>query len=191
MVHVVREDLHSAEELLALSKKAGKPRHSHRILAIRDILLGEKRMSVCARYGVKRENLRQWVACYNENGVEGLKDKPRSGRPRALPAEKIASFKSRIEAQPDPQKDGHTRWRAVDIQRVLREEYGVTYTSLHGVRTLCRALGLSYLTARPTHAQHDAQAIENFKKNSQKSWPKSKPPTPKKRSSSGARTKAE
>jgi len=190
MPHAVRRDIHSAAELLAFSKTSENIRHSHRILAIRDVLRGEPRGDVCARYGVTRENFRHWVSWYNESGVDGLKDEARSGRPKALPTEKLSTFKARIEAQPDVKKDGHTRWRAVDIQRVLREEYGVTYTSLYGVRKLCHALGLSYVTARPTHPKHDAEAIEAFKKNSRRSSPKSKRRTRTKRLNSGARTKA-
>jgi transposase len=191
MAHAVRQDIHTAVELLAFSKTSENVRHSHRILAIRDVLRGEPRGDVCERYGVTRENLRHGVLWYNESGVDGIKDEARSGRPKALPAEKISTFNARIEAQPDVKKDGHTRWRAVDIQRVLSEEYGVTSTSLHGVRKLCHALGLSYITARPTHPRHDADAIEAVKKNSPKSSPKSKRRTQTKRSNSGVRTKAE
>ncbi len=191
MAHAVRQDIHSAAELLAFSRTSENVRHSHRILAIRDVLRGEARSAVCERYGVTRENLRHWVAWYNESGVDGLKDESRSGRPKMLPAEKTLPFKARIEAQPDVKKDGHTRWRAVDIQRVLEQEYGVTYTSLYGVRKLCHALGLAYVTARPTHPKHDTEAIEAFKKNSRKSSSKSKPRTRTKRSKSGVRTKAE
>ena len=191
MAQPVRQDIHSAAELLAFSKTSENVRHSHRILAIRDMMRGERRNDVCERYGITRENLRHWVAWYNESGVGGLKDESRSGRPKALPTEKISTFKARIEAQPDVQKDGHTRWRAVDIQKVLREEYGVTYTSLYGVRKLCHALGLSYVTTRPKHPGHDVEAIEAFKKNSPKSSLKSRRRTRTKRSNSGARTKAE
>jgi transposase len=191
MAHAIRADIHSAAELLAFSKTSENVRHSHRILAIRDVLRGESRSDVCDRYGVTRENLRHWVSWYNESGVDGLKDEARSGRPKPLPVEKISTFKARIEAQPNIKKDGHTRWRAVDIQRVLSDEYGVTYTSLYGVRKLCHALGLSYITARPTHPKHDAQAIEAFKKNSPKSSRKSRRRTQTKPSNSGARTKAE
>lgn len=191
MAHAIRQDIHSSAELLAFSRTSENVRHSHRILAIRDMLRGELRGDVCERYGVTRENLRHWVSWYNESGVDGLKDEVRSGRPKTLPVAKISTFKARIEAQPAIQKDGHSRWRAVDIQRVLKEEYGVTYTSLYGVRKLCHALGLSYITARPTHPKHDAEAIEAFKKNSPRSSQESKRRTPTKPSNSGARTKAE
>ena len=191
MVQPIRHDIHSTSELLAFSKVSGTVRHSHRILAIRDVVLGERRVDVCERYGVTRENLRHWVAWYNDGGVDGLKDGVRSGRPKALSSDKLASFKARIEAQPDIERDGHTRWRAVDIQKILKEEYGVTYTSLFGVRKLCHALGLSYVTTRPKHPGHDAAAIEAFKKNYPESSRKSKRNTRGKPSNSGVRTKAE
>ena len=117
MAHLVRQDIHDAAELLAFSKTSENVRQSHRILAIRDVLRGEPRGDVCERYGVTRENLRHWVSWYNEGGVDGLNDEARSGRPKALPLEKISTFKARIEAQPDIKKDGHTRWRAVEDRK--------------------------------------------------------------------------
>lgn len=190
MAHAVREDIHSASELLAFSRAAESVRHSHRILAIRDVIRGGARQDVCVRYGITRETLRHWVLWYNESGVDGLKDEVRSGRRSMLPKEHRASFKARIEAQPSIEKEGRTRWRSVDIQRLLKEEYGVTYTSAFGVRKLCHALGLSYITARPKHPEHDAEAIEEFKKNSPRFSRTSKRRIPTKRSNSGARTKA-
>jgi len=110
----LRQDLCDAGELFKQSRTVGNVRHSHRILAIRDILLGCLRKDVCVRYGVSRENLRHWVTWYNEFGVAGLKDEARCGRPKKIENEKIAAFKERIENQPDQQKDGIVRWRAVD-----------------------------------------------------------------------------
>ena len=60
----LRQDLCDAGELFKQSRTVGNVRHSHRILAIRDILLGCLRKDVCVRYGVSRENLRHWVTWY-------------------------------------------------------------------------------------------------------------------------------
>lgn len=155
---------HTAEELLALSRKAAKARSSHRFLAIRDLVLGEARQVVRARYGISHDTLWQWVCRYNERGARGLEEAPRSGRPLKLQPQDVGAFKQRIEVQPDLEQDGVVRWRAVDIQRVLQEEYGAEYTSLTGVRRLCHALGLAYLTTRPTHPRRDDTAVQAFKK---------------------------
>jgi len=66
MAHAIRGDIHSPAELLAFSKTSKNVRHSHRILAIRDMMRGEKRVDICERYGVTRENLRHWVSWYNK-----------------------------------------------------------------------------------------------------------------------------
>jgi transposase len=133
-------------------------------MAIRDIVLGSLRKEVCERYGVSRETLRHWVFWYNKNGILGLRDEQRSGRPRLLSDEKLQSFKERIEKQPCQEKDGLVRWRAVDIKKILEEEYDVEYTSLFGVRKLCHSLGLSFVTTRPKHPRQDAEVIAAFKK---------------------------
>jgi len=166
MTQAIRQDVHSIEELLEQSRSADGIRHSHRILAIRDMLRGASRRDVCARYGVSRENLRHWVSWYNESGVAGLKDEARCGRPKQITGDQIAAFKARIEKQPDPQKDEVVRWRSADIQKVLEEEFGATYTSLFGVRKLCRSIGLSFMTTRPKHPKQDDEAVATFKKTS-------------------------
>jgi hypothetical protein len=61
----------TAEALLAASRCSGSVRTSHRLLAIRDIMLGRARQWVCEQYGISRENLRHWVRWYNEEGIAG------------------------------------------------------------------------------------------------------------------------
>lgn len=173
---------HTAEELLTLSRKAANARSSHRFLAIRDLVLGASRQAVRARYGIGHDTLWQWLRRYNEQGAKGLEEAPRSGRPRKLPLQDVAAFKHRIEAQPDLEEDGVVRWRAVDIQQVLKDEYGVEYTSLTGVRRLCHALGLAYLTTRPTHPRRKDAAVQAFKKTPPNAG---SPPTAASRSGSG------
>ncbi len=164
MAQSVRQDIHTTKVLLEQSRAADNVRQSHRILAIRDILCGNSRSEVCIRYGVSRENLRHWVSWYNECGVTGLKDGVRCGRPKKIENEKISAFKERVEKQPDPQKDGVVRWRAVDIQKILEEEFDAKYTSLFGVRKLCHSLGFSFMTTRPKHPKQDDEIIATFKK---------------------------
>lgn len=146
-----------------MSRKAARGRCSHRFLAIRDLGLGESRSTVRVRYGISHDTLWRWVRRYNEQGAAGLDEALRSGRPLKLQPQDVGAFKHRIEGQPEVEQDGVLRWRAVDIQRVLKDEYGVEYTSLTGVRRLCQALGLAYLTTRPTHPRREETAVQAFK----------------------------
>ena len=146
------------------SRRSGSGRVSHRLLAIRDIMLGRSRGWVCEQYGVSRENLRKWVSWYNDEGTAGLEDAPRGGRPCRLSEAQMESLKARIGAPPDIEKDGVGRWRAVDVQRLIKRESGVEYTSIMGVCNLLRRLGQSWISGRPRHPGQTADAGASFKK---------------------------
>jgi transposase len=152
------------EALTAASRRSRSGRVAHRLLAIRDVMLGYSRSWVCAQYGVSRENLRHWVRWYNEEGMAGLKDAPRAGRPPKLSAAQLAALKERISAPPDIGRDGVGRWRAADVQRLIAREYGVHYSSLAGVCALLHRLGQAWISGRPQHPAQPADALNAFKK---------------------------
>ena len=152
------------EALLMASRRSGSVRTSQRLLAIRDIMLGRARQWVCEQYGISRENLRHWVTWYNEEGIAGLKDGKRAGRPPKLNQEQMASLQARVSLPPELGKDGVGRWRAADVQRLIRCEYGIEYRSLTGVCNLLHRLRQSWISGRPQHPQQRADALASFKK---------------------------
>ena len=69
-----------------------------------------------------RQTLRDWVHRYNELGVAGLFDHPRSNGPRArLSPEQQAKVAAWVEQGPDLERDGVVRWRCVDLLRRAAE----------------------------------------------------------------------
>jgi len=152
----------TAEALMAASRRRG--RVAHRLLAVREVMLGRPRKWVCEQYGVSRENLRHWIAWYNAEGMAGLEDAQRPGRPPKLNAAQLASLKARVSAPPEVDQDGVGRWRAADVQRLIAREYGVHYQSIAGVCQLLHRLGQSWISGRPKHPAQEAQAVASFKK---------------------------
>jgi transposase len=177
------------EALLAASRRSTSVRTAHRLLAIRDIMLGRSRKWVCAQYGINRENLRHWVRWYNEEGIAGLADAARSGRPPKLNAAQLASLRARISVPPQVDKDGVGRWRAADVQRLIKHDYGVEYHSIAGVCNLLHRLEQSWISGRPKHPQQATDAVATFKKTSQPNSRQSLPRTPEKPLNCGARMK--
>jgi transposase len=152
------------EGLLVASRRSANVRTSQRLLAIRDIMLGRARQWVCEQYGISRENLRHWVSWYNEEGIAGLTDGKRAGRPPKLNQAQMASLQARISVPPEIDKDGVGRWRAVDVQRLIRREYGVEYRSRTGVCNLLHRLRQSWISGRPQHPKQTDDALAAFKK---------------------------
>ncbi len=59
------------------------------------------------------------------------------------------------------------RWRRVDLQRVIKERFGVDFHERY-VGTLLRKLGFSHISARARHPAQDARIVEAYKKTSKR-----------------------
>ena len=64
---------------------------------------------------------------------------------------------------PDPDRDGVSSWRIVDLCRIVEKRFGVTYAE-GGMLRLVKSLNLSWQKTRPSHPKADAAAQERFKK---------------------------
>jgi transposase len=102
-----------------------------------------------------------WLKCFEEQGIEGLKDKPRSGRPRLLDSSAHDALKQTIEHTQAALPGG--RLRGEDIVQLIREQWGVNYT-LSGVYYLMKDIGMSWVSARSQHPKQDEGAQQQFKK---------------------------
>jgi len=125
---------------------------------------GETGEAIAQRFGYTSRAVRKWVHRYNRGGLEGLKDLPRSGRPRHLDAAKEEEVRQRLDAGAKPE-DGVCALRGADVRRILEEEFGARY-SLGGAYVVLHRLGYSSLVPRPQHPEADPAAQEEFEKNS-------------------------
>jgi transposase len=163
-VAITRTDL-SASDLRAAAVRSGGGRVACRLLAIALLLDGASRQEAAESCGMQRQTLRDWVHRYNERGIAGLSDRPRSGRPAALSPEQKTELKALVLAGPDPERDGVVRWRCLDLREVIAARFEVTVHE-RTVGKLLRRLGLTRLQPRPYHPKKDAAAQEAFKKTS-------------------------
>lgn len=170
-VVITRHDLTAA----ALRRHAGRCRDGRvacRALAMAHILDGATRAEAAAACGMDRQTLRDWVHRYNADGLAGLRDAPRSGRPAVLSAEQMAELKALVLAGPDLAKDGVVRWRCLDLRSVIETRFQVTVHE-RTVGKLLRRLGLTRLQPRPFHPKQDLEAQAAFKKTSPNASPRS------------------
>jgi transposase len=138
---------------------------SSRMLALAHALEGIDRGQAARLAGMDRQTLRDWVIRFNAEGVEGLRDRPKSGRRSWLDEGQLASLRALVLRGPDPERDGVSTWRAKDLCRIVEQRFGVTYSE-NGMLRLLHDLGLSWQKARPVHPEADLNAQARFKKNS-------------------------
>jgi transposase len=155
----------SAAELRRLAKISKDANQSRRLLSLAAVLDGMSREDAARLGGMDRQTLRDWVHRFNSTGPDGLKDAWWSGPEPRLSPEQKAELAQIVETGPDPAIDGVVRWRRVDLQKLIRERFGVDYHERY-VSTLLKELGFSHMSARPRHPAQDGRIVEAFKKTS-------------------------
>ena len=137
---------HKLDELRKLCKKQRDGRLRIRLQAVVLAHQGQTAAQIAKLLGYSHRAVQQWVRRYNAEGVDGLADRERSGRPTKLKASQERKLKKWIEAGPKP-RDGLRAWRGKDIQKYLQREFDVDY-SLDGVYKLLHRLGIANTTPR-------------------------------------------
>ena len=160
----LRKDF-SPSELRNLARRSRSNRQTRRFLALAAVAEGMSRDQAARIGGMDRQTLRDWVHRFNDEGPDGLLDRPRSGRGLRLSAAQMRTLSEIVEAGPDPETDGVTRWRRIDLQRVIKERFDVDY-SVRAITDLLVRLGFSRISGRPHHPGQDTAVIEAFKKTS-------------------------
>jgi transposase len=150
-------------ELRALARRERDGRVSARLLALANALDGMSRDAAARAAGMDRQTLRDWVHRYNAEGVEGLRDRPRPGRPRALDEGRQATLKALVLRGPKLERDGCVARRVRDLCGLVERRFGVRYSE-SGIRRVLHGLDLSWQKARPIHPEADPKARERFKK---------------------------
>jgi transposase len=108
-----------------------------------------------------RAFVQRWVYAYRDGGLDAIRAGTAPGATPKLAPEQTEAFRKRVLAGPT-EADGVCTLRGLDLQRILREEFGAEY-SLSGVYLLLHRLGFSSLVPRPKHRKTDFQAQEEFK----------------------------
>src|SRR5215831_16792682 len=132
-----------------------------RVLMIANMLEGVEHEEAARLAGLSRSAAYEWHNRYEEDGIEGLRDRPRRGRQPRVDAATSARFKERMVAGAALERDGVVAFRGVDAQRLLKEEFGID-CSLSSTYRLLHRMKLSWLAPRPRHPQADAMAQAAF-----------------------------
>jgi transposase len=157
----IRTD-HDAAELRRFARRERDGRVSARLLALANALDGLPREVAAKLAGMTGQTLGDWVHRYNAEGVEGLRDRPRLGRPCALDEGRQAALKALVLKGPNLERDGCVAWRARDLCALVEERFGVRYGE-SGMLRLLKGLDLSWQKTRPVHPEADPKAQERFK----------------------------
>lgn len=145
----------------ALARKQKSIQMKMRLLALAHFQEGHSKTQIAKFLKVSRTSVNKWIKVYLDEGLEGLKEKPRSGRPAWLDQKQQNQLTRYIEENASKPQGG--RLTGADIHRYIKQEFGKDYHPDH-VYTLLKKLGFSWITSRSRHPKQSEQVQEDFKK---------------------------
>ncbi len=129
-----------------------------RILLVRRVLTDKQHIETVAQELHKsRAWVYKWYKRYNDEWLEGLKDKPRSGRPPLV--EHNLMIKTRKELE-----DNNTGWDFRQITDIIQKRTGIKYHEVH-IYQLLHKLGFALKTPQKRFVRTaTTQEKKKFKK---------------------------
>jgi putative transposase len=101
-----------------------------RILLVRRILADKQHIErVAQELHKSRAWAYKWYKRYNDKGLEGLKDKPRSGRPPLVKYDLMIKIRKELE-------DSNTGWDFKQVMDIIQKNTGIKYHEVHIYRLL-------------------------------------------------------
>ena len=158
----IRDEL-TAVALRRHARHEPNRRAALRMMAIADALEGMSRAEAARLAGMERQALRDAVVRYNAEGLAGLHDRPKPGRPERLSEAEQAALAARVFRGPDPERDGVSAWTRAYLGGWLEQRLGKPFHPSSLSRVLKR-LDLSRQKTRPVHPEADVAAQGRFRK---------------------------
>lgn len=153
----IRGTTKKIQKLVALGKQAlreGAYRVATRLHAIVLNMEGKTAPEIANILKVHRSKVSIWLRNWHENGMDGILEGHRSGRPPALSTAQRQDLADILDSGPVAYGFTHGIWTCPMVARVIAEEFSITYNPAHVSRIL-HDIGFSVQRPRKTLAKAD------------------------------------
>ena len=121
-LHFPDEALPTLETFLKQTKEA---RVFRRAQAVREVVTGHRLQTVSDTLHLTYAALRKWVHRFATQGIQGLVDRPRPGRPAKGTGAVAAHLDRLVDQAPLQHGSRHSQWRCQELATVLARQTGV------------------------------------------------------------------
>ena len=182
-MNVTPHQLTDLYELRRRIRKEANAKQRDRWRAVLLALEGKTTAEIMDKLGRSKNFVQRWAYLYRDHGLERIRPLKQTGQPPKLPRDQERAFLNRLD------RDPHIL-RCADIQKILREQFGASYT-LNGAYQLLHRLGYEPLKPRPVNPKKKAEEEQAWKDSAPFLSGPSKPATRTKKSKSGSKTSAD
>ncbi len=134
-----------------------------RIAALLLILEGWKSSQIARLFDLTRWSVVKWIQRVNEQGVSGLEEKERSGRPCRLDPNVQQALEKALEREPREFGLKRNRWDGIVVVEYLERFHGIKIQVRQAQRWI-RRLGFSLRRPIYSYVQATTEGVEEFRK---------------------------
>jgi transposase len=114
-----------------------------RLHAVYQIAKGKDAKELQEVYSTSHKSVCNWVHRYNAEGIEGLKDRPLSGRPSLLGNSQKAELEQILQNNPDQYGYNTSTWSGATVIDPVQKRFGVVYKSAQ-IYNILHSLNFSF-----------------------------------------------
>lgn len=154
---------YTAEQIRSLFKKDDRYTIGLRLYAVYQVALGQPSRKLEDLYHTSFKQITNWVHRFEEEGIEGLKDKSGRGRTSKLNKDQILKLEG-IMTQTQPSDYGYNTatWTGPLLIDWIKKEFGVEYKKAQ-IYNILKQMGYSYQKGKGIFPEADRQKQEEFK----------------------------
>ena len=145
-------------------RRSYEARYDHRLHAILMVAQGMSCRKVAQMLGDSPRTVAYWVQRFEAEGLSGLADADRSGRPSRLNEQQLQLIEEALRSDPSQYGLTGNLWDGKLLSHFISQEFGVKL-GVRQCQRLFRRLGFRLRKPRPLIAKADPEIQAAFKKN--------------------------
>ncbi len=154
---------YTPEEIRVLFRKDERYGIGIRLYAVYQVSLGQPSRNLEELYNTSFKQITNWVHRFEEEGIEGLKDKPGRGRHNRLSEEQRASLQKLLKtASPLDYGYNTATWTGPLLIDWIKNHYDVEYKKVQ-IYNIIRQLGFTYQRGKGIYPESSEVQQEEFK----------------------------
>jgi transposase len=146
-------------------RRSHEARYDHRLHAVLLVAQGMSGRTVAQLLGDSPRSVAYWVRRFEEEGLAGLAEADRPGRPGRLSPEQIDQIADALRSSPSDHGLVANLWDGKTLSVFIKQRFGIGL-GVRQCQRLFRQLGFRFRKPRPMIAKADPAQQAAFKKNS-------------------------
>lgn len=145
-------------------RRSYEARYDHRLHAILMVAQGLSCTNVAGLLGDSPRTVAYWVNRFENEGLAGLADAERPGRPRRLNEQQLSQIQDALRSRPKEYDLNANMWDGKLLSHFIKKQFGIEL-GVRQCQRLFRQFGFRLRKPRPLIAKADSELQKDFKKN--------------------------